>query len=50
MARAWLFKHEAWIVASTFPLSYCVNGALVVGLGAFRLKEQVNLLTLEAQA
>lgn len=37
------------MVSSTFPLSYCLNGALVVGLRAFRLKEQVNLLTLEAQ-
>ena len=36
-------------MASTFPLSYCLNGALVVGLEAFRLKEQLNLLTHEVQ-
>ena len=36
-------------MASTFPLSYCLNGTLVVGFGAFRLKEQINLLTLEVQ-
>lgn len=33
---------------STFPLFHCLNGALVVGLGASRVKEQVNLLALEA--
>lgn len=33
---------------STDPLSHCLNGALVVGLGASRVKEQVNLPALKA--
>lgn len=36
-------------MASAFPLSFCLNGALVVGLGAFRLKEQLNMRALNVQ-
>lgn len=33
---------------SACPLSHCLNGVLVVGLGASRVKEQVNLPALKA--